>query len=316
MRRAIHRQVCTLVAAAMAAASLPADGAVATKSERELLRRWIAAKFEAPKQVKTAEPGLLVLANHDPVSRNNRGGRPLRTGGKEYPRGLYCHAVSKVVVRLPSPGKTFTAVVGVDTHPQTSGGRGSVVFSVTVGGKEAFKSTVMREGMKGVPVSVDLAGAAEFVLDVSDGGDGISCDQSDWADAKAVLANGKTLWLGDLPLLKDSADTLASGPPFSFVYGGRTSTELLPTWKRTQTVRKLDAQRSEHTIEHRDPKTDLVVRCVAIEYHDFPTVEWTVHFRNTGKTDTPILQNIQALDTGFQRGDQGEFVLHYAIGSP
>ena len=43
------------------------------------------------------------------------------------------------------------------------------------------------EGMAGVPVSVTLDGAAEFVLEVADGGDNISCDQSDWADAKVVL---------------------------------------------------------------------------------------------------------------------------------
>ncbi|NQT53971.1 NPCBM/NEW2 domain-containing protein, partial [bacterium] len=183
-------------------ASLSASGAMATKSEKALLRQWAAAKFEATATEAAGGSGLLVLANNDPVSRNNRGGRPLRTGGREYRRGLYCHAVSKVVVRLPSPGREFTAVVGVDTHAQTSGGRGSVVFSVTVGGKEAFRSKVMREGMAGVPVSVDLAGATEFVLDVGDGGDGISCDQSDWADAKVVLADGETVWVGDLPFIE------------------------------------------------------------------------------------------------------------------
>ena len=40
----------------------------------------------------------------------------------------------------------------------------------------------------------------------------------------------------------------------------------------------------------------MELRCVAIEYHDFPTVEWTVYFKNTGSNDTPILENIQAFD--------------------
>ena len=79
-----------------------------------------------------------------------------------YTRGLYCHAVSHVVVRLPGPGKSFTAVVGVDSNPQTTGGRGSVVFSVNVGGKSAFRSEVLHEGQAGVPVHVDLGGASEF----------------------------------------------------------------------------------------------------------------------------------------------------------
>jgi alpha-galactosidase len=43
-------------------------------------------------------------------------------------------------------------------------------------------------------------------------------------------------------------------------------------------------------------------------------VEWTLHFRNTGKTDTPILSDIQALDATFYRSDDGEFALHYNTG--
>ena len=45
-------------------------------------------------------------------------------------------------------------------------GRGSVVFSVEVAGKEVFRSGLMREGMPGVPVDVPLDGAREFVLKI------------------------------------------------------------------------------------------------------------------------------------------------------
>src|SRR5208337_5117969 len=37
------------------------------------------------------EPGVDVLANHDPVTQNGRGGKPMKIGDKEYTRGLYCH---------------------------------------------------------------------------------------------------------------------------------------------------------------------------------------------------------------------------------
>ena len=96
-------------------------------------RHWGAAKPSA------LPAGLVVLANNDAVTRNGRGGKPLTIAGKPYRRGLFCHAVSKVVVQLPSPGKSFSAVVGVDTNEQTSGGRGSVVFSVHAGEKELFR---------------------------------------------------------------------------------------------------------------------------------------------------------------------------------
>ena len=46
------------------------------------------------------------------------------------------------------------------------------------------------------------AAPTEFTLAVSDSGDGFSCDQADWADAQVTLADGKTVWLGDLPLVE------------------------------------------------------------------------------------------------------------------
>ena len=67
-------------------------------------------------------------------------------------------------------------------------------------------------------------------------------------------------------------------------------------------TRELDDRRIEHTLTWTDPESGLVVRCVAIEYRDFPAVEWTLYFRNTGTADTPILENIQALDIDLAAG--------------
>ena len=297
--------------------------------------RWTAAKFggvaESPPE---APPGLVVLANHDPVQRNARGGRPMRIAGAEFTRGLYCHAYSKIIVRLPGPGDAFTAVAGVDSNEQTSNGRGSVRFAVLVGGAEAFKSAVLREGMAGVPVSVKLDGAHEFILQVDDAGDGIGCDQADWADAKVKLQDGREVWLADLPFREGTGrPPFTTEPPFSFKYGGKTLAEL--AWQPTRSTRKLDAARKEHTLRYADERTGLEVRCVAVEYADFPIVEWKVYFKNTGTArrgspdpaetadrrspspaDTPILEDILALDAPFHRTGGGEFVLHHNVGSP
>lgn len=263
-----------------------------------------------------AEPGLDVLANHDPVVPNNRGGKPLKVDGKEYARGLYCHAISKIEVRLPSPGKSFSAVVGLDQNEDTAHGRGSVVFKVTVKGKVAFESEVTRYGTPARQVGVDLDAADGFTLEVGDAGDGIGWDQSDWADAKVTLANGQELRLGDMPL-RDHRDEGGLLPisrktelPFSFVCGGRSSDDLLAGWPKKASSRKLDAFRTEHTVRWMETKPGLEVRFVAVEYKDFPAVEWTVYFKNVGQANTPILENIQAFDTRFERTGEGEFVLH------
>ena len=105
-------------------------------------------------------------------------------------------------------------------------------------------------------------------------------------------------------------------PPFSFTCGESPSAELLKTWTLKRESRKVDEARTRHTLTWTDPKTGLLVRCVAVEYGDFPTVEWTLYFKNTGAADTPILADIQALDTRLERKGDGEFVLHHQTGSP
>jgi len=262
------------------------------------------------------EPGLDVFANNDAVIPNGRGADPLRIGNKSYTRGLYCHAVSRVEVRLPAPGRKFTAVVGLDHNDDTARGKGSVVFKVTVQNQAAFESEVMRYGTPAREVNVDLGGAETFTLEVGDAGDGIGWDQSDWADAKVTLADGRELWVGDMPLRDHRAEAgfapilRRSELPFSFVYGGQTSDDLLAVWPKRAVSRKLDARRTEHEVTWIDARSGLEVQLVAVEYRDFPVAEWTVHFRNTGSADTLILENIQALDTTFERKAAGEFVLH------
>ncbi len=101
---------------------------------------------------------------------------------------------------------------------------------------------------------------------------------------------------------------------FSFAYGGKTSGALLPRWEKQTKQTKLDDQRTEHELTWTDPRTGLVVRCRAVEYHDFPTVEWTLYLKNTGVEATPILEQIQALDLVLNRQSPGEFLLHSQTG--
>src|ERR1017187_9501421 len=104
--------------------------------------------------------------------------------------------------------------------------------------------------------------------------------------------------------------------PFSFRYDGRPSVELLATWPLERSSRKLDGERTEYVLAYTDRKTGLVLRCIAVAYHRFPTMEWTLNFKNIGTVDTPILENIQALDIELERGPEAEFLLHHNTGSP
>ena len=101
------------------------------------------------------------------------------------------------------------------------------------------------------------------------------------------------------------------GMPFSFTYDGQPSAKLLADWPRKAEAGKLDAARTRHTFTWTDPKTGLEVRCVAVDYADYPAVEWTAYLRNAGKESTPILKDIQGLDAKFDRNTDGEFALRY-----
>ena len=166
----------------------------ASPDEMIVARRWVAARFQGVQEVPPLETGLTVAANYGPVQKDGRGEKPLRIGDTRYSRGFYCHANSRIAVRLPAACRHVYAVMGVDTNDQTTAGRGSVVFSR--GGRRARRCFVRSRCVKACRpcrFSVDLQGAREFALIVSDAGDGISCDQADWADAKVVLADNQTL---------------------------------------------------------------------------------------------------------------------------
>lgn len=302
-------------AAVLLLTALPSNHPSAVRAdELAAAQAWAAAKFQANTIATPRTPGLVVIANHDPVQRNARGGRPLNLAGRQFTRGLYCHADSKVVVRLPEPANSFIATVGIDSNEQTSGGRGSIIFTVAAGDKELFRSKLLREGMPPVSVSVDLGGASELTLSVDNGGDGIACDQADWADARVVLADGAELWLGNLPIFRERPP-ISQDPPFSFTYGGKPSAQLLPGWRVERTSKTLDEARTQRTVVYTDPDTGLLVRCIAVAYQDFPTIEWTVYLENTGKADTPLIADLQGLDTRVELEGQ-TCILHHSIGSP
>ncbi len=104
--------------------------------------------------------------------------------------------------------------------------------------------------------------------------------------------------------------------PSSFIYNGQKSSDFLSGWKLTVQTKLLDVNRIEKTTTRRDPTTGLQVRIVEIEYIDSLAKEWTVYLKNTGKQDTPIIENLQALDMAFPASTQDQIVLHHNVGSP
>lgn len=108
----------------------------------------------------------------------------------------------------------------------------------------------------------------------------------------AVLALGALVQ----PTARGGEAMLVSTQPFSFVYNGKSSRDILGGWTKDSTSRKLDRDRTQTVDTYLDLATGLKVTCESIQYTDFPAKEWLLWFENTGAKDTPIIENVWAMD--------------------
>jgi hypothetical protein len=164
---------------------------------------------------KATESGLHVLAGRGMVGIKKSDGKPLKIRNQEYSGGITFLTVSKLAVRLPNPGKSFSCML----YAEDNYNKGSMLFSVVVGGKTCFRSEVLKGEMKGVPVNVNLNGATEFVMEVGSDGSGNISDLIVAADPKTILADGQEVWLANLPL--EYPDYVLWDPVITFVENRR-----------------------------------------------------------------------------------------------
>lgn len=121
-------------------------------------------------------------------------GRPITLGGTVYSKGLTTHAETRpggggaqVTYALAGgleAARRFKALVGLDGSADK---RGSCAFIVEVlrrgQWEKLFESPVLKGGQSPVAIDVDISGAEQIRLRVTDGGDGISSDHAVWAAA-------------------------------------------------------------------------------------------------------------------------------------
>jgi alpha-galactosidase len=105
-----------------------------------------------------------------------------------------------------------------------------------------------------------------------------------------------------------------SQPPVTFAYDRQGSSALLKDWPKKVETKHLDDVRTQYNVIWTDPKTALQFRIEALEFANSPVVEWTAYFKNDGKSDAPMLEYIQALDTSFQVAGQGVPTILYSKG--
>lgn len=262
------------------------------------------------------EPVLELLHQQVEDLERNRSviGTPLKIGRRRFERGLGGHSVGHIRVTSPEPIARFLASIGVDNNQRTAASRGSVVFVVSAAGQELFRSETLRGGQPPRQIDVKVPGTTTLDLRVGDAGDGIGWDHADWAEARVVTAGGKVFWLDQL---RSGADSRMSRYPFSFVYGGRHSNELLLVWPHRRRSERIDENRTRITTVWTDPETGLRVEWQVVRFSDFPAAEWLLYLENAGAKDTAIAEDVQALNVALEE-PLGEvcYRVHRTNGAP
>lgn len=145
-------------------------------------------------------------------------------------------------------------------------------------------------------------------------GDGITSAETLTGDR--ARSDGSRSWIDDTIGLEPRV--FARSLPFSFVLGGIPSASFLPTWEREKRPLKGKDGRAEYEIVLSSPQNGLKVTCELATFEDFPAAEWVLHFENVGTTDTPVIENVRALDLllGSPIREDRPFVLHRTNGAP
>jgi alpha-galactosidase len=104
----------------------------------------------------------------------------LTINGATFAKGLGVHAASDISYYVGKACSTFTASVGVDDEVAST--KGSVVFQVFADGTKVADSGTLTGASAAKQISASISGADQLRLVVTDGGNGVDSDHSDWAN--------------------------------------------------------------------------------------------------------------------------------------
>lgn len=142
------------------------------------------------------------------ISNGNNTLRLTNENGKEvsFERGIGAHSNSTITYDLTGKDYAyFSSYVGVDR--EMFGTVGSVTFEVYVDGEKKFDSKLMKSKDPMKYLEVDINGAKELKLVVTDGGNGNGSDHATWGDAKLHFANEIQVNYEELEALVETAKT-------------------------------------------------------------------------------------------------------------
>ena len=302
-----HRRLAAALGLLLAAVPQAARAVTVAPGEMAEARRFAAAMFEGAAVSGAVDPGLEVVANYDLVQTQ----RPVRQAAEArrreaHARGLFCHADEQDRRAAAGAGQDVRGPGG--RRQQRADRRRPRQRRVHASRSAARRRSAPRCSAKGCrrcPCKVDLGGATEFVLAVSDGGR---------RDSPATRPTGPTpgsrwptarrVWLDELPVAGGPAVIDAGEPPL-LVHLRRASRRrsCSKTGRSSGRRSRSTTQRTERTLDvHRPEDRPRGPRASPSSTATSRRSSGRCTSRTPATADTPILENIQALDLQFARG--------------
>jgi len=139
-----------------------------------------------------------------------------------------------------------------------------------------------------------------------------------WAADDQPVCSKSMQWCQEAVLTPGKTSKTLPTLPFSFIYAGRSSNDLLKNWPYELSGKSLGNGQTKISTTWTDPKTGLRIQMVMKRFADFPAVEWLLYFENTGKKDTPIIEKVYSMDIAIPHplNDRGHYQLHKTNGAP
>ena len=266
---------------------------------------WIEELLHVPYATpQQAPPGQVPGAAIGAAGLRAIGGQPVRgphadltIGSRHFEHGLGTHSISEIDIAFAGRADAFLGVDRGGQQSRDADGEGSVVFGVSADGRQLFRSRC-------------FAAPRSRSESIS-----TSREPSRWSSMSATRATARPATTPTGPTPRSSRagrQDLAARPvargiespavaiPLLLPLRRPPGDELLPGVAEAARPAKA-ARRRTHAHGHRPgPIRGRVCGWSgrSRDCADFPAVEWVLWFSNTGKADTPILADVQALEPG------------------
>jgi hypothetical protein len=124
------------------------------------MQRWAEAKFLGRTESFIQEPNLVLKLKASAFLRKTIDGHAFLINTQTFTDGVAMRTPGEVEVHVPIGVRSFSAILGTDSNDvgyYSNAGRGSVIATLRADGRELYRSPLLREGMAGIPVTVELA---------------------------------------------------------------------------------------------------------------------------------------------------------------